>query len=203
MDRFRRCHLSNPACQELQWWASLSQVSKSLVPLLPSTMVSTDASCRGWGATWGHHSVSGLWYPGGSDHINILELRAILLAIKHWAPQLRGYMVSIHTVNRTAISYILREGGTRSPKLMSLTRELSLFSDKWNIVLRPCYLPGIANAEADALSWNKQIVEWCLLPDIAANLFRRWGRPEIDLFASANNVLLPASFPSIATTSRP
>lgn len=77
---------------------------------------------------------------------------------------------------------------------MALSREGILFADQWNITLCPCYLPGIANIEADVLSRNKQVIEWCLHPNTAAKLFLAWGRPEVDLFAFADNALLPIFF---------
>lgn len=128
-DHFRWCLLPAAAKVELQWWTQLSVVKKPLVPPLPSTTVSTDASWSSWGATWGHQTVSGFWKTGGSDHINVLELGAVFMAIKHWAPRLRGQVVSVQADNKTTVSYIMREGATRSPKLMSVTQDLR-FADK-------------------------------------------------------------------------
>ena len=54
-----------------------------------------------------------------------------------------------------------------------------------SIDLCPSYLPGRMNTEADALSRHQDQSEWMLDPVIAQNLFLRFGRPKIDLFASA------------------
>lgn len=147
-------------------------VDKLLVPPLPSTSISTDASQEGWGATWGDQVISGSWPTGGSSHINYLELKAIFLALWHWFHSLRGQVISVHADNQTAVAYILQEEGTHSPKLMALTRDLLNFVDKWGMVLRPCYIQGNSNIEADALSQQKTIVEWSLLPDIVGQLLQ-------------------------------
>lgn len=154
----------------------------------------TDALRSGWGATWGPWNLSGSWKALVQNHINALEMRAILEAVWVWAPELWGAVVVIHCDNRSAVSYLLREGGTCSPRLMQLARELILFADRWHLQLRSCYLPGIANLEADALSRRKAVVEWCLHPEVAQEVSRCLGRPSIDLFASQANALLRRFF---------
>lgn len=64
---------------------------------------------------WGQESVPGSWKTGGCDHINVLELRALLLALCHWAPRLRGQVVSLHVDNKTTVAYIMWEGGPDLP----------------------------------------------------------------------------------------
>lgn len=62
--------------------------------------------------------------------------------------------------------YILKEGGTKSKKLWLEASRLLHMCDRWDMTLRPAYLPGLMNVEADALSRGKQVEEWAiLLPD--------------------------------------
>lgn len=79
---------------------------------------------------------------------------------------LQGSTVAIHCNNKTAVTYTIWEGGTKSRSLMKWTRKLWCLTDKWCILLRPAYLPGMANLEADALSRGKRVQEWALLPHI-------------------------------------
>jgi hypothetical protein len=58
----------------------------------------------------------------------------------------------------------------------------------------PCYIPGIANVEADALSRSRVITEWSLLSGIFRRLFLLWGTPNVDLFASAHNAVVHQYF---------
>lgn len=112
----------------------------------------------------------------------MLELQAVPNAICHWAPFLQGQVVSIQSNSRSAVVYIVQEGGTHSPRHMNLTQELLFLADCWGIELRPYYLPGVVNIEADALSQSKLVVEWCIRPDIIHALFCWMGHPFLDLF---------------------
>jgi hypothetical protein len=78
--------------------------------------------------------------------------------------------------------------------LARLTREILDICMSHNITLFPCYLPGLANTESDALSRNKVQEEWFLSPPVANKIFRVFGFPEIDLFASAKTFQLPTYF---------
>ena len=94
----------------------------------------------------------------------------------------------------TPVAYLSKEGGTRSPQLCALTRQVLTKCDLHSINLRPAYLPGIANVEADGLSRGKELQEWTLSRPVVLSLFRRWGRPFADLFASREAHLLPRYF---------
>jgi hypothetical protein len=45
-------------------------------------------------------------------------------------------------------------------------------------------MPGLVNTESDALFRGKSQEEWHLSPSVAQKIFRIFGVPEIDLFAS-------------------
>ena len=76
----------------------------------------TDASTQGWGAHMGDSQISGTWTRTDRKlHINCLELKAVVSALKHWAPVLQGHQVMIATDNSTVVSYINKQGGTHSP----------------------------------------------------------------------------------------
>lgn len=83
----------------------------------------------------------------------------------------------------------MREVGKCSPILMAVTRELLGFVDKWQMTLRPCYLHGIANIEANVPSRDKKVIKWSLQPDVTAKLFRVLGHHEIDLLTSVDNTI--------------
>ena len=51
----------------------------------------TDASTQGWGAHMGDSQISGTWtHTDRKLHISCLELKAVIRALKHWAPVLQG-----------------------------------------------------------------------------------------------------------------
>ena len=86
----------------------------------------TDASLKGWGASWNDNQISGLWSaPESLRHINWLELEAIRLALLQWGPQWRHHSVRVYCDNSTAVAYIRKQvGGTHSQSLFYKTLEL-------------------------------------------------------------------------------
>ena len=99
----------------------------------------------------------------------------------------------IATDNSTVVSYINKQGGTRSPTLLRLTVGLFLWLESQNIVVRARHIPGCLNVIADHLSHPDQPIptEWSLDPEIMTRIFRVWGTPEVDMFATLSNSHLP------------
>ena len=150
----------------------------------------TDASMQGWGTHMGDSQISGIWTRTDRKlHINCLELKAVVSALQHWAPMLQGHQVMIATDNSTVVSYINKQGGTRSPTLSRLTVELLLWLEAQNIIVRARHIPGCLNVIADHLSRPNQPIstEWSLHPEIVKRIFRLWGTPEVDMFATVSN----------------
>ena len=113
----------------------------------------TDASTQGWGAHIGDSQISGIWtHTDHKLHINCLELKAVVSALKHWAPMLQGHQVMIATDNSTVVSYINKQGGTHSPTLLRLTVKLLLWLEAQNIIVPARHIPGCLNVIADHLS---------------------------------------------------
>ncbi len=125
-------------------------------------VVTTDASLQGWGAVWRHQKVSGMWHSM-LQHINILEMKAVWLALQHFQHQLKDKHVLIRTDNTTMVFYINHQGGTRSRSLLNLAQRLWKWADVHLLSLRAMYLPGHYNQIADSLSranptpWDWQI----------------------------------------------
>ena len=156
-------------------------------------MLSTDASLLGWGATWKNLMIQGRWSQEESDlHISILETEAVFRAISHWDPDLRGHKVTILSDNTSTVAYINHQGGTRSGALLSRTWKLLTRCEELEINLRATHLAGKENTVADALSRGRfSNTEWCLSQQWADLIFSMYGRPSVDLFASASNARLP------------
>ena len=71
----------------LRWWLNPNNVLKGqpLHPLQHALQLFTDASNEGWGAHLGDFTARGLWSTQESAlHINLLELQAVLLALKQF-----------------------------------------------------------------------------------------------------------------------
>ena len=103
-------------------------------------------------------------------------------------PSLQGLAVSVFCDNSTAVSYLRKEGGTRSPFLNSLAQEILRWTESHSIRLLPQFIPGSLNVLADSLSRPHQLphTEWSLHPEVFRSLSRLWP-VQIDLFATSAN----------------
>ncbi|MEL7079455.1 MAG: reverse transcriptase domain-containing protein, partial [Cyanobacteria bacterium J06582_2] len=184
------------ALQDLEWWGDVSRLSQG-VPIRQShrhLCLYSDASTQGWGATLEGREVSGLWSPLESSlHINVLELRAVRLALLHFASLVQGRSVVVFSDNTTALAYIRKQGGTRSWSLYLEARTLLLWAFERSILLSTCFVPGERNVLADRLSRQDQVLpaEWTLHSQVCASLWRLWGTPHLDAFATRDNHRLP------------
>jgi hypothetical protein len=98
----------------------------------------------------------------------ILELKAVLLGVKHFRTCLKNQRVSLFLDNSTVVSYIRKQGGTHSLVLCKMTWELLQFCCRENIILVPRHILGKHNILADALSRLNKLVstEWTLHMDV-------------------------------------
>ena len=180
----------------LRWWLDPAKVlsGQPLHPLRHALQLFTDASNEGWGAHLGDYMAKGVWLESESAlHINLLELKAVLLALKRFERLCCNQIVLVCTDNTTVVSYINKEGGMKSGSLCALLWRLMLWCNQRQIVLRARHIPGHLNVIADKLSRLNQVIqtEWSLLPEVFAQICRRWHRPSVDLFATRFNHKLP------------
>lgn len=93
--------------------------------------------------------------------------------------------------NTVAVSYINRDGGTKSPKLNDIVKQICNWCDERELALRAEHVPGVANTIADAESrtYNGSS-DWQLSIDLFRQIQAIWPA-QIDLFASHWNAQLP------------
>jgi hypothetical protein len=187
--------LSEESLIQLDWWIKELPKwnGKTMIPEVPQSIIYTDASNLGWGATLNNQlTIHGKWnWQERLLHINHLELKAIhfaLLAFKDISNQ----SVLIRTDNTTCVAYINHQGGTMSAALSKSTEEI------WNLCLERTlkiqaeHIPGIQNVIADQASRMKtDRHDWMLNPTIFQKLNRIWGPFQVDLFANRVNSQLP------------
>lgn len=165
--------------------------SKIFVPE-PTIFISTDASDEGWGVQLSDFHHSGKWTDDQLRwHINRKELFTIYIALVEFQDILKDQSVMIQSDNRTVVSYLRNQGGTRSVLLMEMTRKILLFAKVHDITVQSYYLPGRYNSVADSLSRNKVLPDWHLKEEVTRKIFLRWGTPQIDLFATSQSRVVP------------
>ncbi|VDI82659.1 Hypothetical predicted protein [Mytilus galloprovincialis] len=176
----------------LIWWSDTANITKgrSLQHWETHVTITTDASTsNGWGGHMDSQIVQGTWSDiQKTQHINCLELEAVLKTIQHFLPQLKGKNVLLRCDNSTVVQYINKQGGTKSIQLCQKTWDLLKLLIEHKIQIKAAHIAGKANVLADLLSRTKiRHTEWSLQETVAQQIFVRLGRPMIDLFASAEN----------------
>ncbi|XP_028393196.1 uncharacterized protein LOC114517607 [Dendronephthya gigantea] len=183
--------ISKKAKTELNWWLKNLQGSfKNILTTPIDIVLYSDASLTGWGAALGDQSTGGNWCKQeGVQHINVLEMKAALFALKSFVSKLAGKHVKIMVDNSTTVYVINNMGTSHNDTLNTIAVEIWEFCMTNKIEITAAHLPGSTNVVADKES--RKIYregEWMLNPSYlqtALNLLK--FQPEIDLFASRLN----------------
>ena len=180
----------------LDWWQNPSNVIKGadLHPKDHSIQLFTDASNEGWGAHLDQNSTKGLWSDREKRlHINVLELKAVSLALRNFKDQCQNQTVLVATDNSTVVAYINKQGGTHSAEMCALLWKIMTWCHHYHITLKARHIPGCLNVMADLLSRSYQVqsIEWSLHPQVFKQICQKWFTPHVDLFATHLNHKLP------------
>ena len=182
--------LSEKARSDIQWWISNAHLSKKVINHggIDFTM-STDASLLGWGASLENTTAGEQWSNVEREHlINYLELKAVLLGLQSLCNRVSKCHIKVLTDNTTAVAYLRNMGGTRSILCNDMAREIWLWCKEKQIWLSVSHIPGADNVLADKASRVfDDTTEWKVEATIYEKITERWGRPDIDMFASRLN----------------
>lgn len=184
--------LDEKSKDELSWWINnITGSSKEIFSHAPSIdiNINTDASKSGWGAVWGNDKSHGHWSASEQlEHINILELRAILFACKSFDIE-RNSRVKFLSDNTTAVQVINKMGSSRSVECNNECFNIWKEAIRKGIDISASFIPGKKNDEADKESRRKESSsEWKLNPRDFEKVMKYFGvKPDIDLFASRLN----------------
>ena len=133
----------------LDWWQNPANMMRGadLHPKDHSIQLFTDASNEGWGTHLDQSSTKGLWSDREKRiHINVLELKAVSLALRSFKDQCQNQTVLVAMDNSTVVAYINKQGGTHSAEMCILM---------WKIMTW-CHHYHIMNVMAD-LSQSNQV----------------------------------------------
>ena len=181
-----------PQCvTELKWWIeSINQWNgKSMIRPSPDMTITTDASMTGWGAHCGEEKTQGLWTEEEKKlHINALELKAVLFALKSFLKSMTKSQVLVKTDNTTTVAYINKMGGTKSSDLIQITKELWQFCMDRKIMITAEHLAGKDNITADQQSREyRDSSNWRLDTGVFQEVESMLGQSQVDLFADRMN----------------
>jgi hypothetical protein len=128
------------------WWLQRENVMTgfSLASPVPILTLFTDASLLGWGAYLEGQTVSGMWSSTlQKDHINLLEMRAVLLALSHLKLCLESLSIVLATDNTTVVAYLKNRGGTHCYALYQLVKDVLILCSQFQIRLVVRHIPGV------------------------------------------------------------
>ena len=180
--------LSLKAKIELQWWLNNLELSKGCPIRLgnPDMIIYSDAaSHQGWGAHLeGGPATGGSWTKEEKEekHINELELMAAEIALKTFLKGRKPKLVHLFIDNMTALHYLIRKGGTKSPQLTEISKRIWNFLTLQGITLTASWIPSKENVIADWKSRQKpNSSEWNLNQRIFQGIITFCGKPENNL----------------------
>ena len=197
-DYSKPCPLTEEAKEELTWWIAHpnSWNGKMIIRGEPDITIQKDASKTGWGARCGNLQTDGPWSPKEATthmmHINCLELLAATFAIQTFAKKQDNLLIHLKMDSTSALTFINKMGGTVSPELNRITKELWSWCLAKNITLKASHLPGSLNEKADEETRiMKDRSDLMLCPKIFRTIQTQFGPLGIDLFASRLSKQLP------------
>ena len=123
--------------RDLEWWLHLPRLylGVSLCQVSPDLHFWSDV---GWGAHLDRQIASGLWDSHQAAlSINARELLAVKLGLHQFQSSIQGRTVAVFCDNTTAVAYLCKEGGTRSPLLNTLAQVILRWLESLSIRLAP------------------------------------------------------------------
>ena len=178
------------------WWGCMHNLTTG-VPLhriQSQVQLITDSSEFGWGAHCQGQQIQGKWDQFDVRfHINVKELKTVLIAMRHFMHLITDRSVLVLCDNSTAVSYIEKQGGLKSHELYKTTFLIYTLAERANIDLQVRHIAGALNVVADRLSRQGKSIttEWSLHPVTFSAICSALGTPNIDLFATEENAKLP------------
>ena len=103
--------------------------------------------------------------------INMQELLAAELAILTFTKERKPRSIHLRIDNTTALSYLVKMGGTKCPDLSRIAKRIWAYLLQWGITLTAEWISTDLNVRADYESRNvRDSSEWKLSPRVFQNL---------------------------------
>ena len=154
-----------------------------------SIQLFTDASNEGWGAHLEQTSAKGLWSDREKRlHINVLELKAVSLALQRFKDQYQNQTVLVATDKSTVVAYIKQTrrnplgGDVRCPvEVHDLVPSLPNYIES-QTHSRVSESDGRPTVQVKPSSVNRMVTA-----SIFVQVYLKWFTPHVDLFATRLN----------------
>ena len=156
--------------------------------LLPKSVVYSDASPSGWEAAFEDQSAVELWTPKEAElNINVLETAAAYFALKLFCKNFKNTAVHLK-VDNTATAAFINKQKAPNEVVFTIIKNIWEFCIRRNLWLFASYIKSKRNKVADAESRKlRDNLEWSLHDTLFEKIIAKFGKPDIDLFASRVN----------------
>jgi len=182
---------SAEAIRDIEWWITKLPSAKNKIRRDNFDFCfETDASLSGWGVRFGKERANGFWNSEQKlYHINRLELLAAEFGLHCFFRNKRNVQILLRTDNTTALAYVNRFGGCKSPELHEIAKRIWSWCEASDIWLVASYISSAENYVADFESRKEMDIynEWSLNLKYYDMITHEFGFPNIDLFASHLN----------------
>ena len=181
--------ITKPMKEELDWWIdNINDQCRKIIKPKPEFIIQTDSSKLGWGCVIDEEIFNGRWTEQErNQHINILEMKAILFGLKACLHKVKNKHLKILSDSTTAVTYINNMGGLNSLECNDLAIEIWNLAVANNIWLSSEFIPGSENQADEPSRKFHDDLEWMLCPSIFRKICKQFVTPNIDLFASRLN----------------
>ncbi|XP_066981211.1 uncharacterized protein [Macrobrachium rosenbergii] len=164
--------------KDLRWHSEEHHltISVRLDSPLPDFHLYTDASDWGWGATLEESQAQGLWRDlDREESINFKELRVVEEVLSCFSDQVSSKTVAMFCNNITPVSYLKKEGGTKSQVLNGIAQRVLCWYENHRVSLIPLFVSGKLNVLADTLSRSQEVLggKWTLVQEEVQLLLKR------------------------------
>ena len=143
-----KAHLDKYAKNELFRWIENLRLYNGKSLILPPTdlCISTDVG----GGTCQGILTAGLWSQEERKvHFNILELKAVHLAILTFTKFKIVYRMHVQMDNKVALSLLVKMGGTHNKEILGLSKQICDYLQSKKILITAEYLPVHLNVTVD------------------------------------------------------
>ena len=188
LDNPAKCLRVSPELSHQLTWGTFVLhllIGRPFKPLQLTVQVTTDASRTGWGAHCAVHKIHALLSSSKKLlHINLLEILAVIKALRAFYPLVVGCRMQVATDNITTLYYINKQGGTHSLSLLYLAIHLWEWCYNHHIFPIAIHVSTEDNDVADHLS---RLATRVLNDSVFAHICSRCSTLAIDVFATQIN----------------
>ena len=138
--------LSNEAKKELCWLITkIMSTLQRIYVLDPDINIYNNSSTLGWGITDANNPSGGKWKADEINHINALELKAIIIGVQKYCKGKSYKYVRVMPDNRTAVSYVNNKVGNKSEICNETAKKLWVGCTTQNMYVLAAHISGTQN----------------------------------------------------------